>query len=151
MKKYEKPVVMINEELAEGVYAASGVPGGDCWDITVSPTNQDYVDGYRPFRVNATHKSVKHISGATVVTIVFNYTLTGAKCENTEWTCSWSGNTLTITRPNHGNAYSDGDTYNYGIWASTGDEATTKALATSSYSIYCQYAENVQGEGGDGT
>ena len=24
MKKYEKPVVMINEELAEGVYAASG-------------------------------------------------------------------------------------------------------------------------------
>ena len=26
MKKYERPVVMVNEELAEGVYAASG-----CW------------------------------------------------------------------------------------------------------------------------
>ncbi len=31
MKKYEKPVVMINEELAEGVYAASG-----CYEVRIA-------------------------------------------------------------------------------------------------------------------
>lgn len=31
MSTYEKPMVMVNEELAEGVYAASGMRSSDCW------------------------------------------------------------------------------------------------------------------------
>lgn len=34
MKKYEKPVVVINEEIAEGVYAASGAMTVGCWTAT---------------------------------------------------------------------------------------------------------------------
>lgn len=36
MKNYERPIVMINEDLAEGVYAYSGYCDGDCYTIKVA-------------------------------------------------------------------------------------------------------------------
>ena len=46
MKNYEKPVVMINEELAEGVYAASGVTYyDDCYTVTIKEIKQELQDG----------------------------------------------------------------------------------------------------------
>lgn len=44
MKNYEKPVVMVNEGLAEGVYAASGdkkyFKNGNHWDISAEPVQE---------------------------------------------------------------------------------------------------------------
>ncbi len=74
MKKYEKPVVMINEELAEGVYAASG----DCYTfnsyITQTPTTgMDYYT----IQINGVHAANdNHHSSVRTVKIVFNQNVT---------------------------------------------------------------------------
>ena len=44
MKDYVKPVVLVNEELAEGVYAASG---SDCYTVTTN-IHQRPETGTRP-------------------------------------------------------------------------------------------------------
>lgn len=64
MKKYEKPIVMINEDLAEGVYAASGAPAGydssDCWVIIHNGETSNSVpsESAREFQFNANHASL---------------------------------------------------------------------------------------------
>ena len=60
MKKYEKPIVMINEELAEGVYAASG-QSVDCWIIDKNGETTNFVagDSSREFQFNAHHFSIE--------------------------------------------------------------------------------------------
>ncbi len=70
MKKYERPVVMINEELAEGVYAASG-NGVDCWIVIkdAETNNEVASDNSREFNFYATHASIDvgHIPDAVWV------------------------------------------------------------------------------------
>ncbi len=40
MSTYKKPIVLVNEELSEGVYAASGIPGVET-ETTVPTTNSN--------------------------------------------------------------------------------------------------------------
>jgi len=147
MKKYEKPVVMINEELAEGVYAASGVRGtSDCWDYHIYEV-QTWDGSAKVFEVKITHHTgLEHISSATTLGVTFSSPLTEAR---SEFDCSLSGATVSITRALLADAYKDGDLVTYKIWASAADQATTEALAITGVTLTCDKSVNVQGNGGD--
>ena len=68
MKKYEKPVVMINEEVAEGVYAASG-----CWHLDAKDITQFPCDGqiYYVVHLHFWHDDIAHKPN-TYLTINFD-------------------------------------------------------------------------------
>lgn len=70
MKNYVKPVVLVNEELAEGVYAASG----DCYTVSgyIHQIPQLGRGDYR-IQFNGKHSAAdKHHSGEQVLIITFN-------------------------------------------------------------------------------
>ncbi|MCM1056189.1 MAG: hypothetical protein NC517_01060 [Firmicutes bacterium] len=139
MMNYEKPIVLANEDVAEGVYAASGAAeetSSDCWKVDVTMDQQD-AGGYSTYRVKAKHSDgVTHISSKTVVTVVFNGSVSAAEFEGS---AEVSGNTVTLTRESHANAYYSGDNYDslLKIWP--------KGLAVTSSGIVCTHVVNVQG------
>lgn len=138
--KYEKPLIVIQDECAEGVYAASG----DCWTIDVTSV-QDWNGYANVFEVHIVHANLQHISASSKVMLTFNYPILSAVAQ--EYDCVVGGNTVTITRSRLGNAYGSGDQATYKVEVSTGDEATTRALAIISKTIYCDKMANVQGGG----
>lgn len=139
MKEYVKPVILENEELAEGVYAASG----DCWTVSASSA-QDWNGSEHVFEVAAVHSTgLEHISGACTVRLVFSNTLTSARAE---YPSTWSGSTVEITRGSLANAYKSGDRMTFKVWVTCADEALTKAVTcTSASCTYCDHQTNVQG------
>ncbi len=148
MKGYEKPIVMVNDGLSEGVYAASGAAeAADCW--TVNPVSvQDWNGSHHVFEIRCVHSTaVEHISSASTVTLTFDQPVTDAY---SEFSCTASGNTVTVIRELHANAYKSGDTMTYKVWVKAADEATTKAIACTGATISCTKTVNVQGNGGDG-
>lgn len=145
MKGYEKPVAIVNDEISEGIYADSG--SADCWTVE-APSVQDWNGSHHVFQVHIVHSnSVEHISSASTVTLTFSNTLTDAY---SEFESSFSGNTVTITRTLHANAYKSGDDATYKVWVKAADEASTKALTVTGATISCTKTVNVQGKGGDG-
>ena len=152
MKKYEKPVVMINEELAEGVYAASGGVTGprgtsDCWTFDVQSVQQ-WNGSHQIFQIGLTHHTgLEHISGATTISVTFSSPL--ASTSYAEYTSTVTDSTITITRVLLADAYNDGDLVTYKIWAAAADEATTKALTVTNVTVSCDKQINVQGGGAD--
>ncbi len=74
MKKYERPVVMINEELAEGVYAASG----DCYTFTANIVQTPAVGNeVYTIQIDGKHAATdNHCSTSRIVKIVFNKPVT---------------------------------------------------------------------------
>lgn len=151
MKNYEKPVVLANEELAEGVYAASGGIGeADCWTINAYSV-QDWNGSYHVFEVAIVHSNtVQHISTESTSVLTFNHTLTDAYTES-DFSCSFSGSTVTVVRASHANAYQSGDNATFKVWVKAEDEATTKALAVTGSSITdTGKTVNVQGNGANG-
>ena len=74
MKNYEKPVVLVNEELAEGVYAGSG----NCYtfDARITQTPQNGRDTYI-IQIDGTHDAADHHhSDSRTVKISFNQNVT---------------------------------------------------------------------------
>lgn len=75
MKDYVKPIVLANEELAEGVYAASGDGGngGDCYTVTAY-IHQTPEEGRGDFRiqVDGVHNAESHHSTGQVLILYFN-------------------------------------------------------------------------------
>lgn len=74
--KYERPIVLVNEELAEGVYAASGAAGGgsDCYTVTarIHQAPETSRGDYR-IQVEGRHAAGDgHHSGEQVLTLSFN-------------------------------------------------------------------------------
>lgn len=137
MSKYLKPIVLVNEDLAEGVYAASG----DCWSVEVTSA-QDDAGGYHNFRVHAVHSaSAEHISSKTVITVVFSDIVTAATFEGFD--VSVSGNTVTLTRETHGNSYQSSDQFNtlLSIWSDN-----YKTISVVKADIVCTHETNVQGK-----
>lgn len=149
MKKYEKPVVMINEELAEGVYAASGMTGPtgtqDCWSFDIYPV-QDWNGSHRVFEIKLRHHTgLEHISDASNVSVTFDTDLVNAY---TEFGGTFDGNrTISVKRELLADAYKDGDWVTYKIWAQAKDQATTMAVGVSNVSVTCDKSLNVQGGG----
>lgn len=167
MKNYVKPVVLENDEIFEGVYAASGafddvpegenppagenvvVDDGDCWTVTVVPEVRADLDGgsggYKNFRVQAIHPdTVAHISTASKVVITFSSDITAVVWEHGESSCDFDGNTVTITREYHANAYYSGDQYNSLLKVRAETDELTLAL-TCDATITCTKIPNVQG------
>lgn len=142
---YSRPSVMVNETLAEGVYAASGSAGsGECWAVSAS-SSQDWSGEGHIYRVKAVHSdTVEHISLSVTYTFTFAQPLTAFRCENAGWPTSFSGNTATVKRINHANAYKSGDNVDFMIVATCADEATTKSLPAPSVAWSCEHAVNVQ-------
>ena len=67
--KYEKPIVKINEELSEGVYAASGA---GCYTVTAYITQIPQIGrGDYRIQLNAIHNA-EHTNNAQTLTIRFN-------------------------------------------------------------------------------
>ena len=113
MKDYVKPVVHVNEEAAEGVYAASG-----CYTASAYVTQAPEVgrDTYC-VHVNATHAaSDGHHSGQQVLTLYFNQPVNFVSCNdaNAANTGGNGTNALQITYSYHNNANENiglGDVY----------------------------------------
>ncbi len=143
MRNYEKPVVVRNDELSEGIYLASG--DATCWSTSAS-SEQDWNGSHHVFEVRATHGGdVVHISTAVTVAMTFSSGVTDAYTES-DWSCSASGNSVTVTRTSHANAYNSGDSVTFKVWVKAGDEALTKALScTSCVPVKCEKTANVQG------
>lgn len=105
MTNYEKPVVLANEEIAEGVYAASGA-GGDCYTVTAY-IHQTPETGRGDFRiqVNAVHAAGDdHHSGKQTLILYFNQPVTYSSSNGT---LASGDNTseLHIDYSYHNNAY----------------------------------------------
>lgn len=140
MKKYLKPVIVVNENMSEGVYAApSGEP--ECWNINIKSDQKD-AGGYHTFRVAARHSThSQHISRKTTITITFNQNIRRVEFEG--FKTSVNGNQAVLVRELHGNSYCCGDNYNclLKVWGSD-----CKSLAVTSSSISCEHLENVHGK-----
>ncbi|MCM1044808.1 MAG: hypothetical protein NC417_04795 [Candidatus Gastranaerophilales bacterium] len=105
MKEYVKPVVVVNDEVAEGVYTASGA-GEDCYTVTtrIHQTPETGRGDYR-IQVDAKHAAGdNHHSGKQTLVLYFNQPVT----------YSWSNGTLSegdgtstikIDYTYHNNAY----------------------------------------------
>ena len=145
MKKYEKPIVMINEGMSEGVFAASGE--AECWTIECVSV-QDWNGSHHVFEVRCSHSAdVQHISSATEVVLTFSSPIVNAY---SEFPSSFSGNTVTVKRELLADAYKSGDRVTYKVWVKAADESTTKGIACSGATIKCTKTVNVQGNGADG-
>lgn len=106
MKNYEKPVVMINEELAEGVYAASG---SGCMTVTTyisQQPSQNYANKYAVW-IESNHDGSLyngdgHTASGITVTLYFNQAVTCEdndfyQSENIPFTVTSGNGTPTIT------------------------------------------------------
>lgn len=94
MSTYEKPMVMVNEELAEGVYAASG-RSANCWSISASTTG-NIVGSGREVHISGTHTNPGHHNAAPIVSVSFNQTISGVT-STSGWSCSAGGTTVTVS------------------------------------------------------
>ncbi|MBR6642782.1 MAG: hypothetical protein IKL28_03875 [Lachnospiraceae bacterium] len=142
MSKYEKPMVMINEELAEGVYAASGA---ECWAVSEAISVQDWDGESHVFQMKFRHSTdYQHTTDGFSVTVTFSNNIT--KARSNESGDMVGSNSISFTRFGHSNGYNQGDLVEIKVWASTGDEATTKALSINSVEVTsCSKTVNVQG------
>ncbi|MBE5908982.1 MAG: hypothetical protein E7278_09120 [Lachnospiraceae bacterium] len=146
MKTYEKPVVIENKDLAEGVFAASGDSSSDCW-AAYAITTQASNGSHHVYEVHATHsKSVEHITSNVVYTLSFpGATITDAYSEGPN-TVSYTTDTVTVTRDLHANGYKSGDEVSFKVWVKSIDDASTKGLADQPAVTYvCRHDVNVQG------
>lgn len=90
--KYEKPIIILNEELAEGIYAASG---SSCYTVTayIHQTPENGRGDYR-IQVNGVHQA-SHTNNAQLLYISFNTAVT-YKSSNGELVSGNGTNTLVI-------------------------------------------------------
>lgn len=130
MNQYEKPLIMVNEEVAEGVYAASG-----CWTVRVKP-GQKFSDNERYFEVKVVHGSNEnHGQGYTVIAEVsFNRALSDVSASM--GSASVMGSTVTVTFSNANANPNENMTSNVKVTAS----GTGAALACTGSSV--TYSKN---------
>lgn len=111
MKNYEKPLALANNELAEGVFMASGTVAGagqDCYEVTAY-IHQTPETGRGDFRiqVNAKHAADdNHHSGRQTLVLYFNQTVT-YKGSNGSLAGGDNTTTISINYAYHNNAYDD--------------------------------------------
>jgi hypothetical protein len=99
MSEYSKPVVLVNEDMAEGVYAASG-----CYTVEANITQSPEVGrGTYVIHASARH-AASHHSGIQTLTLTFNQVVTFVKCSASHDSVSGSGSaSLVITYSYHNN------------------------------------------------
>lgn len=96
MSNYEKPVVMVNEELAEGVYAASGAVS-TCWSMEWDK-KENYDGTWQNFRFQIRHIDTDHAKTGDNIVVVLNFSGQVTEAQSNDVAgVSCSGNTVTIT------------------------------------------------------
>lgn len=133
MNKYERPVVMINEELAEGVYAASGFNNGDCYTVRYTIVQEPEVgqDCY-VVQFDADHSPEdQHHSTGQLMQIVFNVPVTYV-ASNGVLVSGDGTNTLLVKFDYHNNSYETGIGYGNLYVKGTG-------VAVESAKLMCNY------------
>ena len=137
MKDYVKPIVLANEELAEGVYAASGDAGngGDCYTVTayIHQTPELGREDYR-IQVNGVHAAVGHHSTGQELILYFNQPVNYQFCNGAEATLV-SGDGTSELRLAY--SYHNNENDNIGL----GDVVVTSGdgLAVSGAVLKCNY------------
>lgn len=97
MKKYEKPIVMVDENLSEGIYTASG-----CY-TTTAKIHQRPETGRGDYRIQVDGKhNADHTKEAQTLTISFNQDVTYKSSQGTV-VGSQTGSTLVINYAYHQN------------------------------------------------
>lgn len=141
MKPYVKPMIIPNEELAEGVYASSG-SSADCW--SVEAVSSQYWDGaYHVFEVHMEHDiHAGHVSTAQTITLSFSGDITAIRCD---FPCTFSGNTVTITREVWEDIFLSGTNVTFNLWVQAADQAATEQLYCTGATITCTSQTNDQG------
>lgn len=97
MAKYEKPIIVANDDIAEGVYAASGSVQ-DCWEFTIRPTDNVVPDEGmgKEFQVDGTHTNPEQHLSYPSMRIVFNQNITSAVSTGGTVLVSVNGNVVTV-------------------------------------------------------
>lgn len=90
MKEYVKPIILLNEEIAEGVYAASG---DTCWTVSQRGDVVHSYEGRKVFFIDLTHDGSAHDSAGAKVTFTFNFNVSHAFCGGSTAECN--GNVVT--------------------------------------------------------
>lgn len=139
MKNYVRPVALVNEELAEGVYAASG----DCYTFTanIHQTPQDGRGDYR-IQLNGVHDAADgHHSNSCRVEIDFNipiqYVSSGAGAYYGDGTTR-----LVLDYNNSGGNYHNNARDNIGL----GDLVVTADLGLAVVDVKCTYCSQECGQ-----
>lgn len=136
MKDYAKPVVLANDEVAEGVYAGSG-KGTDCYSVTAW-IHQGPETGRETYVIqgNATHSATDgHHSAHQVLTLNFNQPVTFVNCtsSNAKYESGNGTNSLKIKYTYHANG-----TENHGLGEIEVKSELGLAL-TSGHTLSCDH------------
>lgn len=129
--KYEKPIVLVNEELAEGVYAASG-----CYTVSayITQTPETGRENYC-IHMDAVHDATHH-STQQVVDLAFNQSVNYEWCNAANCSCSGSGTSkLTLTFEYHAN-----NTENHGlgdVYVTSGDGLAITGVQCTGCNMTC--------------
>ena len=129
MREYKKPVVTVDNELAEGVYAASGCLVGRIAD-------ESYEGGmgnkYR-FAVYYTHQTKDHSNTAQIVVVKLNAPVNVVDGSAQNFLQSGNGtNTLTFVRNSSmNNSGADQGMFNVVVQPVSGDASSLKATLVS--------------------
>ena len=170
MKGYIKPLVLELDDLAEGIYAASGDDTGktdgngdgdksnggeidynndpECWIPEyrfVQREAQNPTDHYVIYEVKGTHKTgLQHISRKQRCVITLNVSgIDGVDAQG--YPVTVSGNTIEFEREVMGDAYNSGDNFTVNVRFNCPTSEMAAQLEVNSFVIYCTHQENVQG------
>lgn len=121
-----KPMILTNDDMAEGIYAASGAI---CWTGSIK-TTQDYNGQAHVYEVSLWHtKAVTHFSEACTVRYTFSQPVTNAWAEGSgNYNVDYTGYVVTVTRIHHANGEYSGDSVTYKLFVNAANQDLTKAL-----------------------
>lgn len=127
---YKKPLILANEELAEGVYAASGSAASNCWTLG-QKTTQDWNGQAHVYEISAVHtKLVGHASDALTIEFTFDKVVTNAWAEGAgNYDVTIEGTKVIVTRNHHANGDFSGDDVTFKLFIVATDEANSKAIS----------------------
>lgn len=127
-----KPMIFANDDLSEGVYAASGGIGTNCW------TGEPYLvqslaggtGGYNVYEMHLHHsKSAGHASTGCKVKYTFNVPVTNAWAENSSnYTVNFQGHDVIVSRNHFADGDYSGDEVTYKLNVKGANDAETNAL-----------------------
>ena len=137
-KTYERPIVVFTEDMAEGIFAASGGAGNssNCWTVSVA-TTQTWSGAEHVYEVALVHsKAVSHFSEACTVQYTFSAPIVSAYAEGPgNYEVSVAGNVVTVKRIHHANGEYAGDNVTYKLKINAVDQATTETLGEPSAQV----------------
>ena len=129
MKTYEKPTVLVNANIAEGVYMASG-----CLKAYIS--NESYEGGmgnkYR-FQVSYVHETTDHSNSAQTIVVKLNASANVVDGDAQQFLRSGNGtDTLTFVRNSSmNNSGADQGSFNVVVQRVSGEASSLKASVIS--------------------